>query len=30
MFEARFDHFSVTLEDPNADAAVLTLHDDES
>jgi glyoxylase-like metal-dependent hydrolase (beta-lactamase superfamily II) len=30
MFEARFDHFSVTLEDPNADAAVLTLHEDES
>jgi hypothetical protein len=25
MLEARFDHFSVTLPDPDAEAAVLTV-----
>jgi glyoxylase-like metal-dependent hydrolase (beta-lactamase superfamily II) len=27
MLEARFDHFSVTVADPNAEAAVLTVQD---
>jgi glyoxylase-like metal-dependent hydrolase (beta-lactamase superfamily II) len=30
MLEARFDHFSVTLADPNAEAAVLTVEKDAS
>jgi hypothetical protein len=30
MLEARFDHFSVTLADPQAEAAVLTVRKEDA